>query len=85
MSSILPFERAFWITCINCYLAITIKRGRYYHLVEKIGPDYVEELKSAKETIEDIIGREHVKKLHSIKKCGVENPGWVHSTSINIS
>ena len=53
------------------------------YLVEKIGPDYMEELKSAEETIEDIIGGEHVKKLHGIKKCGVENPGWVHSTSIN--
>ena len=41
----------------------------------------MEQLKSAKETIENIIGRKHAEKLDSIEKGGIEDPGWVNSTS----
>ena len=62
------------------FFPIINSRSKSKYLVEKIGPNYVQQLQSAKETIENIIGRKHAEKLDSIEKGGIEDPGRVNST-----
>ena len=62
-------------------VSVKFSQSRVY-LVEQVGPDYVEELEGAEETIEDVVGREHAEELDSIEQGGVEDPGRVHSTPV---
>ena len=63
------------------FFPIINSRSKSKYLVEKISPNYMQQLQSAKETIENIIGRKHAEKIDSIEKGGIEDPGWVNSTS----
>ena len=47
---------------------------------EEVGPEDVEELEGAEETIEDIVGGEHLDKVLGVDEGGVEDPGGVDAT-----
>ena len=74
----LPLGKAFWITWKHNNEYKIVKN--FSCLVQQVGPDYVEQLEGAKETIENEIGGEHADEHDTFKYRGVENPCWENST-----